>query len=386
MAPFSNLDPARYRLPERAGSDLLTPCLVVWIDKVRRNVAQVIDALGGTPDRWRPHLKTTKLPPLWDELVREGVRHFKVATTREARVLLQSLARSAVEGDVLVAYPLLGPNLAALGKLAETHSRCRLSVLVEDLTLLPEISPHLGLFIDINPGMDRTGIPIDQTHRILTLARAAGRRLRGLHFYDGHQVGPQPERRAAIHAGYDALIALVTMLRAEGIEVPEIVTSGTPAFLAAAQHWPLRRLDGTVHRVSPGTVILHDGRSQELNPDFALQPAALLYTRVVSQPREGRFTCDAGSKSLAAEAGNPCAHVLGHPDWVPAIPSEEHLPIDVPGEAMPVLGEELLLIPRHVCPTVNLAEEILLLDGENWLGVAPVEARAHDLLPPWAQR
>ena len=45
----------------------------------------------------------------------------------------------------------------------------------------------------------------------------------------------------------------------------------------------------------------------------------------------------------------------------------------------PELGEVLLLVPRHVCPTVNLAEQALLVDGEN-IVVSRVRARAHDLL------
>ena len=53
---------------------LPTPSLIVLMDRVRANVHAVISAAGGDPTRWRPHLKTTKLRPVWRELLNAGVR------------------------------------------------------------------------------------------------------------------------------------------------------------------------------------------------------------------------------------------------------------------------------------------------------------------------
>ena len=155
-----------------------------------------------------------------------------------------------------------------------------------------------------------------------------------------------------------------------------IVTSGTPTFLPALAY--PRFPAGVRHRISPGTVVYHDLRSAEQVPDLDPRPAALVLSRVVSQPAPDIVTCDAGSKSLAADAGDPCAFALGHPELVALTPSEEHLPLRVSGNRRPARGETLLLVPRHVCPTVNLAEEALLIDGER-TRVVPVSARAHDL-------
>jgi D-serine deaminase-like pyridoxal phosphate-dependent protein len=377
---FDRLDLAAYPLPADLRARLLSPTLVIWLDKVRANVARVIDALGGDPDRWRPHVKTTKIPEVWHELIEAGVRHFKCATTREAQHLLRTLDREDVNGDVLLSHPLVGPNLAQLAALAERYPRTRVSVLVEDPDLVLEIPSQVSIFIDVNPGMDRTGVPIADGHRHHQIAAAAGGRLRGVHYYDGHHLGEGAARRAAIHAGYDSLGTLIEDLRGDGHQVNEVITAGTPAFLSATQHWPLQRLEGCRHRVSPGTVVFHDARSEQLNPEFELQPAALVFTRVISHPTTDRVTCDAGSKSLAAEAGDPVAVVLGHPELQADTPSEEHLPLRVSGGSRPVLGEDLLLIPRHVCPTVNLAEQAVLMDGEEFVGVVQVVARAHDVL------
>jgi D-serine deaminase-like pyridoxal phosphate-dependent protein len=133
-----------------------------------------------------------------------------------------------------------------------------------------------------------------------------------------------------------------------------------------------------VHRISPGTVVFHDGRSQFDNPEVELQPAALVLSRVVSHPAADIVTCDAGSKSVAAEAGDPCAFVLGNDALGALQPSEEHLPLRC-SAALPPRGTHLLLVPRHVCPTVNLAEQCVLMDGDSPPRIVPVVARAHEL-------
>ena len=381
MPRISELDPSGYMPPEGDLERLLSPCLIVHLDRARENIRRVLTLLGGDAARWRPHVKTTKIPEVWRELLAAGVRQFKCATTREADVLGATLTSEGVEGgDVLVAYPHVGPALTQLGQIAARHERARYSVLCEDPALLESIPESLGVFIDLNPGMNRTGVPMSDTARVLELATAAGERFRGLHFYDGHQHEPDLEQRArAIHAGYDELIQLRELVLASGAAVPELITSGTPALLHAASYAPLSKLEGTLHRVSPGTVVFHDQRSEEENPGLDLAPAATVLTRVVSHPTSDLATCDAGSKAVAAEAGDPVAAILGHPDWEATQPNEEHLPIRVDGE-LPPRGTALLLVPRHVCPTVNLAERAVLMDGAALVGVVDVAARAHEVL------
>jgi D-serine deaminase-like pyridoxal phosphate-dependent protein len=381
MSLFGHLDPADYALPTDLTRDLLSPALVVYLDNVRHNVRVVIERAGDV-DRWRPHVKTSKLPAVWAELAAAGVRHFKCATTREALHLGRMLDAQDVAGaDVLLAHPLVGPALERLGQIARAHPATRFDVLCEAAEIVRDVPPEVGVYVDVNPGMDRTGIPLGQDERIHAVARAAGARFRGVHFYDGHLHDLDGAARAAqVHAGYAPLLELVAGLAAAGSPVAEVITAGTPAFLAALDHAPLRALEGTLHRVSPGTVTFHDARSQAENPQLPLRPAALVFTRVVSHPAADRVTCDAGSKSLAAEAGDPCAEVLGHPELVAETPNEEHLPLRVRAGERPRRGTELLLVPRHVCPTVNLAEEAVLIEGGAVREVAPVAARAHELL------
>jgi D-serine deaminase-like pyridoxal phosphate-dependent protein len=376
--PFARLDAARYALPEAELARLFSPALVIHLDLVRENLRRVL-ALTGGPERWRPHVKTTKTPAVFAELLAAGLRRFKCATVREARVLLESAqAAGCAEIDVLAAHLLAGPAPAALARLARAHPRATLSMLCEDPRAAGEIPRELGIFVDLDPGMRRTGVPLVERDRIGAIARAAGARLRGLHHYEGHLHGEAAERRAQCFAGYRELLDLTAALEREGTAVRELITSGTPAFLHALA-FPGFRAGGPAHRVSPGTVVLHDLRSEEENPELGLAPAAVVLARVVSRPRTELVTCDAGSKSLAAEAGDPCALALGWPGLQAERPSEEHLPLRVVSGARPERGEVLMLVPRHVCPTVNLAEAAVLVEGGEVRARVPVSARAHDL-------
>jgi D-serine deaminase-like pyridoxal phosphate-dependent protein len=370
-------DPELHAIPAGAEREWLTPALIVFMDAVRENVRRLI--ARASPDRLRVHVKTTKIPEVFAEIACAGVRAFKCATPREMEHLLACLRGHAIEGDVLVAYPHTGPNLARIGDLARADARTRVSILIEDPDAVAEVPPHLGIFVDVNPGMNRTGVPMADRRRIAEVKRRAGDRFRGVHHYEGHvHSAPFAERKATCEGLYADLAALCSELGG----VPEVVTSGTPSFAAALDSEHLR---GLHHRVSPGTVVFHDLRTHEECEELDFVPAAVVLSRVVSHPSERRVTCDAGSKAIAAEAGDPIAAALGRPGIVAETPNEEHLPFRVIDGEAPRRGDTLLLFPRHVCPTVNLAEEAVLIDG-GASRVVPVKARAHDVVPGRLER
>ena len=351
-----------------AGLDgVRTPALLIYADRVDRNIATTLRLLGG-PDRWRPHLKTAKLGWTMERLRAAGVTHAKCATALE----LEAACAAGFE-DVLLAYPAVGPAVELTRAIAEEHPHTRVSALVEDAGMVAAWQgSNVGLFIDLNPGMNRTGAT-PHLEAVLAIAKhieGLGLEWRGLHYYDGHAAG------AAVPAGYDDLLHLADELRLRGMAVPEIVTAGTPAFPAALGYDGLSNA-GFVHRLSPGTLVYCDVPSLEQLPAGAGYSAAVLVlTRVVSHPSANRITCDAGHKTVSADAGDPTCAVLGHPDWTPRHPSEEHLPIELPPNAAPPdRGTPLWLVPRHVCPTVNNFDHALIISGGTIQRVEGVTAR-----------
>jgi len=354
---------------------LLTPALAIYPKIVDSNIAATIRLLGGDANRWRPHLKTAKLGFMMRRIVESGVVQAKVSTTVE-------LAAACASGmkDVLLAYPVVGANAARVREIAAENPQARVSVLVENSAQVAMWkSSRVGIFIDVNPGMDRTGIEQDRTGAMVDIARAivdAGLAFRGLHYYDGQYHQPLPEREKLAHRGYDRLMEIVAALNEFGVE--EVITSGTPAFPCAASYAPFRSAK-FVHRASPGTVLYSDATSlTQLPAEWGYQPAAVVVSTVVSHPKANLLTCDAGHKAVSADAGVPTCMVAGRPDLAPLKPSEEHLPIEVKGGARPEIGEALYLIPRHVCPTVNNFDDALIVMDGRVVGVERVTARGHE--------
>ena len=359
--------------------DVLTPALVIYPEVIASNIEQTLKLLGGDADRWRVHIKTAKLGLTLRMLVERGIRNFKCATTLELLVACRSRAE-----DVLLAYPVMGANARRAGQIAQQFPDARISVLAEnDEQVRQWRGSRIGVFLDINPGMNRTGIEQSESEKIVGLARAiadAGLEFRGLHYYDGQYGGlSEDERTKAAHRGYDRLLEIVNELQRSGINVQEVITSGTPTFPCSLTY---ERFRGAkfVHRASPGTVVYCDASSLEQLPkEYGYRPAALVVTRVVSSPRAGIVTCDAGHKAVSADAGVPTCVVVGHPELTGLSPSEEHLPLAVKeGATGPQVGELLYMIPRHVCPTVNNFDCALLVSNGEVESVESVTARGHE--------
>jgi len=363
---------------EDAGA-IPTPALLIYPERVDANIRAVIAQCGGNPARWRPHVKTAKLADVMARFLVHGIARFKCATTRELRVLLELGAR-----DVLMSFPVVGANAERVRALAVAHPASRVSVLVESAEHLPAWNgSHLGVFVDCNPGMDRTGRDPANTDTLVSLVHAiesSGCEFRGLHWYDGHvsslDIGA---RESAAHAGYDRLASLVKALKALGITAPEIIVAGTPAAPCALSYPRWGGVESDV-QISPGTVVYNDTTSlAQISAAWGLAPAAFVLATVVSHPRPGRFTCDAGHKTVSADAGVPTCSVVGHPDWTTAKPSEEHLPVDCPaGAPVPHIGTTVLLLPRHICPTVNNFDEALLVRGGHVERAVAVTARGRE--------
>ncbi|HEY6266711.1 MAG TPA: alanine racemase [Candidatus Acidoferrum sp.] len=367
----------RYRVS--ALEEVLTPALLLYPEIVASNIERTLGLLGGKGNRWRVHIKTAKLSYTLRMLIERGVRNFKCATTLELLVACRSGAE-----DVLFAHPAVGANARRVREIAEQFPQVRISVLTENEQQIEQWrGSRVGTFLDMNPGMDRTGIEQSHGDKVVDLVRAIGRlglEFRGLHFYDGHYGSlEQGARTAAAHIGYESLLKVVNEIERSGMVVPEVITAGTPTFPASLSFEGFQK-GRFLHRVSPGTVVYCDATTMaQLPSEYGYRPAVLVLTRVVSQPRAGIVTCDAGHKAVSADSGVPTCVVVGHSELTPLSPSEEHLPMAVLGGAAgPQVGEALYLLPRHVCPTVNNFDCALLVQNGEVKSVEKVSARGHE--------
>ena len=290
-------------------TDVPTPALVVDAAAVDRNIEQTIARLGGA-DRWRAHVKTAKAAWAIERLMAAGITTFKASTTAE---LEMTLAVGAP--DVMLAYSAIGPTLAEAGRLADAYPAARVSALVDDASILATWPVFaLGAYIDLDSGMHRSGMPIEDHASIRALAgaiRERGIELRGLHEYDGHLGGePDGPREAASQMAFERLLAVTAALESDGHRIAELVVGGSHTSEASLVELAAGRTSAGV-RLGPGTVIYGDLTSLSRLPVGETEPAAAILATVVSRPTPSIATCDAGLLAIQVDAGLPNAIVAG---------------------------------------------------------------------------
>ncbi len=358
-------------------ADALSPALVFYPQLIAQNIRAVLVAVG-SPDRLRPHVKTHKTAEIVQMQLLAGVTKHKCATIAEAEMLA-----AAGVPDVMIAYPLIGPNVPRLMKLIAKFPQTRFSSLVDHpnhLAQLAEVLTATGqtheVLIDLNVGMNRTGIPLgpDADDLYARVAHTRVTRPGGFHVYDGHNTS---ESLADRHASARATLVKVLTMREHheklGHAVPRIVCGGTPGFPAYAV---IRDVPGL--ECSPGTYVLHDLGYGSRFPDLGVTPAAVFVTRVVSRPTPTRVTFDLGNKSIAADP--PLAkrvYLLDFPEYTIVTHSEEHLVVETTeADATKYQpGDVVYAIPSHVCPSVALHREALVAEDNRIVGKWTVTAR-----------
>lgn len=364
--------PPRYAV--QGVGEIPSPALLYYKDLIAENMEKAV-AIAGDPARLWPHVKTHKTRELLSMLIARGVTKFKCATIAEAEV-----AASCGPSDVLLAYPLVGPNISRFLALSRAYPDVRFFAVGDDLAqlaLLGEQARALGitvpLLIDVNVGMDRTGVPISGVAEFSVRAAALpGLAPMGLHCYDGHIHQPDRAERERLAAAVLAqVLPLRGALESRGLTCSILVMGGTPTFPCYAKTPGLF--------LSPGTVFVSDHGYGESYPDLDFTPAGLLLTRVISRPTAETFTLDLGSKAIAADPAGVRGIIAGLEDAaVPLFQNEEHWVFRaLPGQQarIPAVGEELAVIPTHICPTTALYPAALVVEDGRITGSWEIAAR-----------
>jgi len=351
---------AWYEIENVGGVD--SPALLVYPDRVEENLRRMIALTGGV-SRLRPHMKTHKLPEIIRLHLAHGLTRFKCATIAEAEMTAACGAT-----DMLFAYQPVGPKIERFIRLVRHFPRTTFSTIADNERSIRALSAAFGaaeitvdVLLDIDCGMHRSGIEPGPAAVTLyrLLAELPGLQPGGLHVYDGHIRESDPAQRAALcAAGFAPARALRDELTAGGLPVPRLVAGGTPTF-------PIQARSPDVE-CSPGTCVFWDAGYSTRFPDMDFLHAALVLTRVVSKPGGNRVCVDLGHKAIASENPHPRVQFLNLPDAHAVSHSEEHLVVETPAAAGLEIGACLYGVPWHVCPTVALYSEAMVVrDGQT---------------------
>jgi D-serine deaminase-like pyridoxal phosphate-dependent protein len=325
-----------------------TPCFVILEETMLQNLAATAKACGGV-HRLMPHVKTHRAEWIVRRLVQEGVPAFKTATVTEAATVLAAGARK-----LLWAYPTVNPaHIAAFLELARAYPGAALCALIDSAQGLSawraalEHSPpaNLKLYVDLDPGMGRTGTPLDPSALVLARGARDLDAFGGWHVYDGHvqdrDIAVRRERVAAIVQDVRQLMSAAV---AEGL-CTEVIAGASYSF----EFWPA----DVAAYVAPGSWTYSSSQHDTDLPHLQWQPAAYVLATVISR-HGGTATLDAGSKAISPD--KPMADRFRWNGRI-VMMSEEHVVVE---DNELAVGDRVMLMPRHACTTAYLYDRALV--------------------------
>lgn len=336
-----------------------SPALVYYRDHIIENTKRAIE-IAGDPARMWPHVKTHKMAELIGMQVSMGIKRFKCATVSEIRMT----AKAGGE-HIIWAYPLVGPNVEIFLQLMDEFPDCTLYALADDMeafkkfaTAAEKQGKTAHVLLDVNMGMDRTGMAMDRIELFYEAAKEMkGVKICGLHCYDGHiHESDLKERRAHAEVSSKKIMKIRAELTEKGYDLGIMVMGGTPTFPCHAE------TEGVF--LSPGTIFVSDHGYCKNFPDMGVVPAAAVLTRVLSHPGEGLFTLDTGYKAVSADADprGVIAELEGKCEAI--MSSEEHWVFRMKPEfshLLPDVGALLHVIPTHICPTTAMYDAVYVV-------------------------
>ena len=341
-----------------------TPCAVINLDVVEKNIFRAQKLCDAKQLANRPHVKTHKSTILAQMQIKAGAKGITCQKLGEAEVM-----QKAGIDDIIVATNLLGA--ARSGRLSTFLKRCPIKVCADNPFTLEAYSiaanaagRPLDVIIECDTGLRRAGVETPQEALKLAqiILKDPNLVFAGLLFY------PPLDGWPSTQIFYDKLKKGLANF---GMEAKIVSTGGTPNF----EH--IGELEGaTEHRA--GTCIFND--RMMLKAGFAGQRdcAFNIYASVVSRAGPERGILDSGSKTLTSDQfGLPgYGYIMEYPQAVIYELAEEHGFLNLARcKVKPAVGDVLRIIPNHVCVCVNMFDEIIAVRDGDIIDIIPVLAR-----------
>ncbi|NAY91973.1 D-TA family PLP-dependent enzyme [Muricauda sp. JGD-17] len=337
-----------------------SPSIVLYLDYLKYNIKEMLSLIGGDASRLMPHVKTNKMPMVMRQLLDSGISNFKASTIAEAE-----MASNAGAESVLIAHQLVGPKIDRFLKLIAHFPDTQFATILDDVDTTRSLNTkaldkglNVSVYIDINNGMNRSGIKVgaglDKLAAFIETCDAL--KFNGLHVYDGHlRDNNFSIRNQKIEKGLEEVSAYFDTLREKHPDI-KMICGGTPSFTS--------HLKQENRITSPGTCVLWDWGYGEKLTEQNFKYAALLVTRIISKPTEEIVTVDLGHKSVASE--NPIdkrVKFLNLDNYELLSQSEEHGVLKVADWHSLKVGSVLYGVPYHICPTINLHDEVSVIEN-----------------------
>lgn len=341
-----------------------TPCAVIDLNIVDKNIAQLQKLCDDNHLANRPHVKTHKSPFLARRQLTAGAIGITCQKLGEAEIMAD-----AGITDILIATNIIGA--ARSGRLAAVQRRTPLKICADNpfsINLYSEAGRAaerpVSVVIECDTGQKRAGVmtPAEVVKLAKIIKKDPWLEFGGLMFY------PPVNDWSATQKFLDATHNGLTDL---GL-IPEIISTGGTPNLKNIGH-----LNGaTEHR--SGTSIFNDRMMMFANVAKITDCALTVYTSVVSRAEDSRGILDAGSKTFTSDSGglDGFGLILEHPQAHIYKMAEEHGFLDISNcKTKPSIGDVLRVIPNHVCVVVNMFDQLVAVRDNAIVDILPVAAR-----------
>jgi 3-hydroxy-D-aspartate aldolase len=379
-ATFEGLE-VGYDIPALPGmdeADIQTPCLILDLDALERNIRKMGDHAKAMGMRHRVHGKMHKSVDV--ALLQErlggsvGVCCQKVS---EAEVF----ARGGIR-DVLVSNQVRDPakidRLARLPKLGARAICC-----VDDIANVADLSAAavrhgttIECLVEIDCGAGRCGVKT--TPEVIAIAKAIaaapGLKFSGIQAYQGamQHMDRYEDRKAKIDLAVAQVKDAVDGLKAEGLDCDIVGGGGTGSYYFEGSSGVYNELQCGSYAFMDadyGRILDKDGNRIDQGE---WENALFLLTSVMSHAKADKAICDAGLKVQSVDSGLPV--IFGRRDVKYVKCSDEHGVIDDPAGVLKV-NDRLRLVPGHCDPTCNVHDWYVGVRGGKVEVVWPVSAR-----------
>lgn len=353
-----------------------SPALVVDLDKLEMNIQKMAERAQKAGIKLRPHIKTHKSPEIALKQIEAGASGITVAKLGEAEVMRRHGIR-----NILIAYPIVGDSkLDRLKKLARTTDVITSLDSVEVAKGISDAGKQLEksmpIYVEVDTGLGRVGLQHgEETLQLIEkIVDLPFLEIRGLMTHAGHSYKSfylEDIEEIARQESEDLVETKKLIKEKLNIDIPEISVGSTPTSYVGGQ------VQG-VTEIRPGTYVFNDAQMESLGLVKEEECALTIYTTVVSKPSPNRVIIDAGSKTLTSDQGKfteGFGQVKQYPELTVSWMSEEHGVIYLKGDADLNIGDMIEIIPNHVCPTINLTDELIGVRNGEVERVIQVEAR-----------
>jgi D-serine deaminase-like pyridoxal phosphate-dependent protein len=356
-----------------------TPSVIISLEKVRKNLEGMAE-IKKYGCALRPHIKTHKIPELAKMQMEYGSCGITCAKMSEAEVM----ADAGID-DIFVAYPVIGGDKAA--KALALNRKVRLILGADSLRGaegLSDAATGSGIVfevrMEIDTGMKRTGVPYDKALDLAeAIVKLPGLKLTGIYTFRSCLLDGKPtdKREQAGEQEGMLLAGLADKLRSRSIDIRDVSGGSSPTGNYTA------RVSG-VTEIRPGTYIFNDMMQVNIGAASLDECAAFVLATVISTPADDYAVIDGGSKTFSTDVIPGTApfflegygKIAGHPDLVLDRLSEEHGVIrSKTGRTGLETGQRLMIIPNHICTTVNLHNHVFFEEDDGTTRCVPVAAR-----------